>query len=833
MYIADLDYALKNLCKTKEEELELEEKIRDAFKNRVDNQVKDIEHRIDLNKNLHGEDVDVIDDLEQIQQIVSNAANEYRAYMRELGYSDEIIEATDEIQGWQKTWWDTENSKLDFYDKQHQNKVRDIEHERDMALEANPYVDTTSYYKQLQDEYHAEANRLRALDAEKYKEEIQEYQQSWWDAQNAIDDWEWERFNDWVDDRNTYNDWNLNDNSIEVAPDGVKAIGNAFQELADNGRIAKETLEEIKNATGLAGKEWAKYEEILLNTNFDKITANALEEIKTVSGLAGEEWAKYESILLNTDDEETIKKVLKDIKGVSAAELSDEEWAKYGAKFLDAKKFPAKFNQTMSELTNKIFDSKTIAGTGKSEIAAWMEEIERLSKDYAKNLDKIKEAEKNLFEARKKEFDKANDFANTYLESQKTLLQSHFDVENSIAEARHEINKELETSMTMYEYLDEESRELLFNQKDYNKLNRELNEIEAEATQLRADYDSALQGATLETIESITSQYQMQYETLMKSYEIAKADLEIAKKKQKLNNVLNERNVRMFINGSWQWVANTEDVANAKAELADAKYAKQVEEAGLTQQQSINNLTKRQDELEVVIKKFENGVIDLGEATLGATGAIGNLSSYLLSMYKNAGSGSSSSGSSTAYLGSYNISSYNKDIDYMDRIKNAPSESEVRLNNAARNAKIVGEGLESDTVSLMTDAEAIEEWKKAKGHATGTRYTPGGLTKMGEDGEEFYIPSNGRLIPINQPTIGNIPSGGVVFNREQMKNLRTMWDMSNFNFRGGSNFVGSAQPQTIDNSNCNNVIINGMTVDSGSDDGKALISALRRYVGNH
>ena len=98
----------------------------------------------------------------------------------------------------------------------------------------------------------------------------------------------------------------------------------------------------------------------------------------------------------------------------------------------------------------------------------------------------------------------------------------------------------------------------------------------------------------------------MQYETLMKSYEIAKADLEIAKKKQKLNNVLNERNVRMFINGSWQWVANTEDVANAKAELADAEYAKRVEESGLAQQNSINELTRQQDALGVVVKKFEN-----------------------------------------------------------------------------------------------------------------------------------------------------------------------------------------------------------------------------------
>ena len=93
--------------------------------------------------------------------------------------------------------------------------------------------------------------------------------------------------------------------------------------------------------------------------------------------------------------------------------------------------------------------------------------------------------------------------------------------------------------------------------------------------------------------------------------------------------------------------------------------------------------------------------------------------------------------------------------------------------------------------------------------------------------------SNGRLIPINQPTIGNISSGGLVFNSEQLKSLRTMWDMSNLNLSSTSAFAGNVQPQQIDQSQDNRIIINGMTVDSGSADGQALISALRRYVGNH
>ena len=753
-YINDLQWALDNLVKTEDERLDIIGKQNEAYKTLADNQIKDLEHQIDLAKELYGEDYDVTGYYAQVQKTASDEANRYREFARkELGYYNEgitdeqkaeidaDIEKTDEIQGLQKTWWDAQNSKLDFYSKQHENIIRDIEHARDMALETNPLADTTSYYRQMQEAYHKEAERLRALDPEKYKEEIQELQLAWWEAQDAIVDWKWQNSNNWIEERNTKGDWSLyGDSEYE-----------AWQ------RVAKWLREEYPNE---------------------------IEKIKEADQKAID--ARYQHSLDWIDERNTYN-----------------DWA--------------------------LFDD--------SEVDAWERVIKWLNEEYPDEIEKIKEAEKSLFEARKEQFDKATNFGNTYLDSTKTLLQSYYDVTNSVAEAQHEINKELETSKTMYEYLDEETRKLLFNQDDYNELSEELLDIQYKADKLQRQYKRDLDNATLETIEKITSNYRMQYETLMKSYEIAKADLEIAKKKQKLNNVLNERNVRMFINGSWQWVANTEDVANAKSELADAEYAKRVEDAGLAQQNSINELTKKQDALGVVIKQFENGVIDLDTAVYKAEMAIGRLPDALESMFGKAlssGKSSSSGGSSSASSSSANrVIGYDKNTDYMAKILASDNQMDVIEYNAARNAKILGEDMESSDIKVMTESEALDIWKKAKGYAIGTRYTSGGLTKMGEDGDEFYIPANGRLIPINQPTIGNIPSGGVVFNREQMKNLRTMWDMSNLKFTGSSNLAGSAKPQQVDQSVDNRIIINGMTVDSESADGQALISALRRYVGNH
>ena len=680
-YINDLQWALDNLVKTEGERLDIIGKQNKAYKTLADNQIKDLEHQIDLAKELYGEDYDVTGYYAQVQKTASDEANRYREFARkELGYYNEGI--TDE----QKAEIDADVEKTD---------------------------------------------------------EIQGLQKTWWEAQDAIVDWKWQNSNNWIDERNTKGDWSL--------------YGDSEYEAWK--RVAKWLREEYPNE---------------------------IEKIKEADQKAID--ARYQHSLDWIEERNTYN-----------------DWA--------------------------LFED--------SEVDAWERVIKWLNEEYPDEIKKIKEAEKSLFEARKEQFDKATNFGNTYLDSTKTLLQSYYDVTNSVAEAQHEINKELETSKTMYEYLDEETRKLLFNQDDYNELSEELLDIQYKADKLQRQYKRDLDNATLETIEKITSNYQMQYETLMKSYEIAKADLEIAKKKQKLNNVLNERNVRMFINGSWQWVANTEDVANAKSELADAEYAKRVEEAGLAQQNSINELTKKQDALGVVIKEFENGVIDLDTAVYKAEIAIGRMPDAIESMFGKALSSSKSSssdsgGGSSASSSSVNrVVGYDKNTDYMAKILASDNQMDVIEYNAARNAKILGEDMESDEIKVMTESEALDIWKKAKGHAGGTRYTPGGLTKMGEDGDEFYIPANGRLIPISQPTIGNIPSGGVVFNSEQMKNLRTMWDMSNLRFAGSSNFAGSAKPQQIDQSQDNRIIINGMTVDSGSADGQALISALRRYVGNH
>ena len=698
-YIEELDYALNKLVKTDEERLEILDKIEDARKDYADNRIKDLEHEKEMLKNMYGDNYDTSYIDRSIQQIHHEEAERLRA----LGYDDN----SDEIQEHQSGWWNKQNELLDNMSLQYENRIKDIEHARDMFLEQNPLGDTTSFYKQLQEEYHKEAERLRALDPEKYKEEIQELQLLWHDAQNEIADWSLSNSERWINERNLYGDWD---------------------KFADN------------------------------------------------------------------------------------------------------------------------------------EVAAWKRVLDRFRKEHANELDKIKDIEEKYFNAIKKELINSLNFNSSQIVSLHTLLQSYYDVTNSISEAQHEINKELDASLTMYEYLDEETRKLLFNQEDYNILSEKLLDLQYEADKLQRQYNRDVLNATEENLEEITAQYEMQYETMLKKYEIARAELNVAKKRQQLDNVLNERNVRMLIDGQWQWVANTQDVLNAKAELADAEYAAQVAKHTLDQTKSLNNLTSAQNVLTTTINNVESGVIafnsNLGDITKGLGEIVTTDIPALKSIINDVGSA----------IKNYNSNVNNKDTTYNGNTSSGTSSkggssgvgsSSAPQNNATATIPGIGEvgihindsgkttttGLPVGTVVHTGGGDYkitggtggnYTSIKVKNKYADGTNYTKPGSALMGEDGKEIYIDNNGHYIPIEQPTLlSEVKAGGIVFNQDQMKSLHTLWDMSNFvKTPDYSSLVNRYDSHNVTTHNDYSVTIKDLVVDNGVN-GQELLNALRRYIGNH
>lgn len=464
----------------------------------------------------------------------------------------------------------------------------------------------------------------------------------------------------------------------------------------------------------------------------------------------------------------------------------------------------------------------------------------------------IQDIEKNLYTIKKDKLVEALELNLSKMKSLQSITQSYFDTTNSIAEAQHNITKELEASKTMTEYLDEDTRKLLFNQDDYNKLTKTLTNIQSEANRLQKEFNKKIRHASAEEMDALTSEYQMQYDILMKKYEISKADLEIEKKRTQLNNVLNERNVRMRINGKWQYVANTQDVINAQNELSEAEYQKTQASTSLSQTREINNMTLAQDKTTTIINqinkglvdfdkdvsKFKSGINDLHTKSVPAFGTMISNCCASLKQFKRgldgietpistsdnydyssgAQNGVSSVGLKSNQLTytlkdrdtkanrQFYILPYDKNIDYANLIDNAKTLDEALNYNNYRNSKIRdikgGEDYENEK---QWDSNYVKDrWlANRKKYAKGTRKTHTETALMGEKEFELFINSHGNFIPITQPTIGNIKSGGLVFNEEQLNNARKIWDLVNIGGINGSENIYNKANNNIQNINYN------------------------------
>ena len=176
-------------------------------------------------------------------------------------------------------------------------------------------------------------------------------------------------------------------------------------------------------------------------------------------------------------------------------------------------------------------------------------------------------------------------------EAIKALHEAFFGILNEVADGLHEIDKELEASLSSADYLDESLRNAMFNEDDYNKMSAKLKEIASDSKRLFDDYLNQLEMLTEDEIykaDYITSEFERQYKYKELEYDIAEKELDLAKAQTKLQNTLMNRNVRMYKNGQWIWTADYTAVEEAKKAVRDAEYEKRDAEIKLKQQEIID-----------------------------------------------------------------------------------------------------------------------------------------------------------------------------------------------------------------------------------------------------
>ena len=176
-------------------------------------------------------------------------------------------------------------------------------------------------------------------------------------------------------------------------------------------------------------------------------------------------------------------------------------------------------------------------------------------------------------------------------EAIKKLHEVFFGILNDVSDGIHEIDKELEASLSSADYLDEQLRQAMFNEDDYNKMSAKLNQIADESRVLFKDYLNQLEMLTEDEIykaDYITDEFERQYQYKELEYAIAEKELALAKAQTKLQNTLMNRNVRMYKNGQWIWTADYSAVQEAKKEVRDAEYEYRDAEIKLKQQEVLD-----------------------------------------------------------------------------------------------------------------------------------------------------------------------------------------------------------------------------------------------------
>lgn len=184
------------------------------------------------------------------------------------------------------------------------------------------------------------------------------------------------------------------------------------------------------------------------------------------------------------------------------------------------------------------------------------------------------DAENDRWEAREKQLNHEKDYYEALLELEQKYLDTIGDIHTEI----RDLDKELAAAKVYPEGTNLD----LFTDEEHDKLVAQLRDIEAEATELYTKYQEKLSSVSADNtyeLSHITDEFQRQYEILLKQYEISKADLAVARARRELENVLNERNVAMLVNGVWTWVADPESV---KAAMEAVYEAEQTSEDALT-----------------------------------------------------------------------------------------------------------------------------------------------------------------------------------------------------------------------------------------------------------
>lgn len=399
---------------------------------------------------------------------------------------------------------------------------------------------------------------------------------------------------------------------------------DALDELKDKSEVLKKLIQDAPTAE-LAQK--ARYELKDINENIDEIESNYADTMEQITERKLQDISnrdskytretgmlQYDRNILqdqynrSTDDEEKAKlakeitesmKKERDIEQerVDAAHKANQEIYENAT----GQRKTVLENVKMSELYNadgSFNDAaynetvELLEGIGGSDLVQVFKqlasEMQKNSQVYLEGTENIRNLNNEIQDQEQEEanqkieletsrYEKLNKILDVRLNKEKAItsaLQEQYSFQQSLRDAALDYQSELIANKNLSQWLDDDTRALLFNENDYSKMMSEIDSLNAEVARKYKKYRADIAKLKPEEYykeQQITNEYNRQVEELKEQLEVAKQNLDLTKKNAELQNTLKERDTRILVGDRWVNVADPEKLYNAQLEATKAQ----------------------------------------------------------------------------------------------------------------------------------------------------------------------------------------------------------------------------------------------------------------------
>ena len=191
--------------------------------------------------------------------------------------------------------------------------------------------------------------------------------------------------------------------------------------------------------------------------------------------------------------------------------------------------------------------------------------------------DQEQEEANQKIEVETSRYEKLNKILDVRLNKEKAItsaLQEQYSFQQSLRDAALDYQSELIANKNLSQWLDEDTRALLFNENDYSDMMNTINGLNNEMARAYKKYKSDISTLGEEDYyqeQQITNAYNRRIEQLKEQLEVAKQNLEVTKKNAEFQNTLKERDTRILVGDRWVNVADPEKLYNTQLEATKAQ----------------------------------------------------------------------------------------------------------------------------------------------------------------------------------------------------------------------------------------------------------------------